>query len=231
LKIYKTNDENILQDCLKSFAFRNEYDIRANDVSRKILDRIKNDNIGEFTEGNILVEIIRQKITNSTFENFYVGAITKNDSIYVNVILDDGFSSKDYQRFVFTIYEVLRHELEHLDKYIMGKKPDEKYVQLYHDLRSSHSNEERVEMVAQYILSDTEIDSYVKSIMYVAKKQNKSAIEVIEQVIKRAFFGNDSQLMQEAMKNPGSVSIIDNVRKILKSKLVEYYPTFKEKWL
>jgi len=86
-------------------------------------------------------------------------------------------------------------------------------------------------MVAQYILSDIEIDSYVKSIMYVAKKQNKSVLEVIEQVIKRAFFGNNSEFMKESLKNDETKFIINNVRTVLREKLKEYYPNLKEKWL
>jgi hypothetical protein len=228
MKIYKTGT---LQDCLKSFSFRNKYDMQANNVARKILYRVKNGNIGEFSEGNIWVEIVRQKIVNPTFENFDVNAICNNDSIYINIILNDNFSVKDYQRFNFVIYDVLRHELEHLDKYVMGKRPDEKYVELYNDLKASHPIEEHINLVSQYILSETEIDSYVKSIMYVAKKQNKSALEVIEQVLKRAFFGNNKALMQELEKNPKIALIIDNVRSVLKNKLKEYYPVFKERWL
>jgi len=229
MNIYKTNEN--LQDCLRSFAFRNKYDLMANIISRKIFERVKNNNMGEFSDQNVWIEISRENIKNLTFENFHVGAVTKNDKIYVNIFLNDDFSSKDYQRFNFVIYDVLRHELEHLDKYIMGKRPDEKYVQLYNDLRSFHTDKEHVEMIAQYILSNVELDSYVKSIMYVAKKQNKSALEVIEQVIKRAFFGNDSKVMKELLKNPKTVLIIDNVRNALKNKLKEYYPVFKEKWI
>lgn len=220
-----------MQDCLRLFAFRNKYDLQSNNIARKIFEMVRNNRFGEFSEGNVWIEIAIHNFQNPTFENFHVSATTKNSNIYISIFLNNDFSSKDYQRFNFIIYDVLRHELEHFDKYIMGKYPDEEYVQLYNDLRSSHTNEEHVEMIAQYILSDTEIDSYIKSIMYVAKKQKKSALDVVEQVIKRAFFGNNSELMKEMMENSKIVEIINKVRKALKDKLMEYYPVFKEKWV
>ena len=229
MKIYKISES--LKDCIKVFAFRNKYDIRANDVVRKIFDRIKNNKMGEFGEKDIWVEISRQKIHKTTWENFYINAYTKNDKIYITVFLNDDFSKKDYQKLNYVLYEAIRHELEHLDDFIEGKKPDEKYVQLYHDLRNQHDIKEHIEMVSQYILSDVEIDSYVKSIVYVAKKQNKSVLEVIEQIIKRAFFGNNSEVMLEAMGDSETRGIIERTRKILRDKLKEYYPKFKEKWL
>lgn len=229
MKVYKTKD--ILQDCLMSFAFRNKYDVQSNDLVRKIFDRIKNNRTGEFSEDGIWVEISRQKIRKPTFENFYVGAITKNGRIYISIFLDKDFSEKDYQRMNFVLYEVIRHELEHFDKFVMGEKPDEEYVQLYNDLRSKHNIKEHVELVAKYILSPTEIDSYVKSIIYVAKKQKKLAIEVIEMVIKRAFFGNDSVTMADALRDMEIKVVVSGVREKLRGKIREYYPSFKEEWL
>jgi len=229
MKMYKTTD--LLKKCLMLFAFRNKYDIQSNDLVRKIFDRIKSDRMGEFGEDEIWVEISRQKIHNATFENFSVSANTKNGKIYVNIFLDKDFSEKDYQKINFVLYEVIRHELEHFDKYVMGEKPDEEYVQLYNDLRSKHNIKEHVELVAKYILSPTEIDSYVKSIIYAAKKQKKPAIEVIEMVIKRAFFGNDSVTMADALRDMEIKVVVSGVREKLRGKIREYYPTFKEEWL
>jgi len=228
MKIYKANIK--INDCLKVFAFRNKYSLRANDLVRKIFDRIKNDRMGEFGEEDIWVEIRRQKIPHSTFENFYVDANTKNDKIYLVIFLDHGFSEKDYQKLNFVLYEIIRHELEHVGKFSMDKKPDGKYVQLYYDLRNNNDIHDHVRMISQYILSDTEIDSYAKSIMYVAKKQNKSVLEIVDQVIKRAFFGNDSKIMVEVMQNKEMKNIVEYTKNKLKEKIKEYFPTFKETW-
>ena len=232
MKIYK--EDNALKDCIRRFAFRNKYDIQSNDIVNKIFDRIKNNKMDEFEENNIYVKVDYQdyqKISHLTFENFYIDAFTDDSGIHINILLSQNFSNKDYQKLNFNLYEAIRHELEHLDNFIAGKTPDEKYIQLYRDLRNKHDIKEHVEMVAQYILSDVEIDSYIKSIMYIAKKQNTPVLEVIEQVIKRAFFGNDSEHMKEAFKDPEIKGIIERTRELLRNKLKEYYPKFKEKWL
>ena len=59
-------------------------------------------------------EFIRGEYVN--FDNFNIYAITKNDNIYVSIILGKYFSKEDYQKFNFAIYEVIRHELEHMDE-------------------------------------------------------------------------------------------------------------------
>lgn len=229
MKIYKNN--TILKDCLRVFAFRNKYDIKANDIVRQIFDRVKNNAFGETSIDNVWIEIAKSDSLKKTFDNFHISAKTENDKIYVNIFLTSDFSKSDYQKFNYILYEVIRHELEHVDKYETGIRPDEKYVELYNNLMYFNDLVEHAQMVSDYVLSDTEIDSYVKSIMYTAKKQNKSAYEIIDMVIKRAFFNNDSEKMKVGMKNKEIASIIEKTRKELRDKIREYYPNFKEKWL
>jgi len=228
MKIYKVSD---LERCLKVFAFRNKYDMMSNDIVSVIFDKIKTNPSNQiFSYDNIQVEINKEFI-NSTFENFHIEAFSENNVIHLIISLNNDFSEKDYQRLNFVLYEVIRHELEHVDKFTQGKFPNEEYVKLYNSLIENQNAKERAQKVSQYILSDVEVDSYVKSIMYVAKKQNKSVLEVIEQVIKRAFFNNNSKLMERELKDDEIFGIIESTRKILRGKLKEYYPNFKEKWL
>ena len=87
MKIYKTS---ALQDCLMSFSFRNKYDMRANEVSRRIFDIVKNNRTGEFSDDNIRIDIARSEnneITNSTFENFHIIASAENDKINITILL------------------------------------------------------------------------------------------------------------------------------------------------
>ena len=104
-------------------------------------------------------------------------------------------------------------------------------MQIYDTLMGIGNREDNIEIIAQYILSDTEIDAYAKSIMYVAKKQDKTVLDIIEQVIKRVFFGNNSEVMKKLMSNLETIKIIENVRNSLMERIKQYYPTFKEKWL
>jgi uncharacterized protein YeeX (DUF496 family) len=129
------------------------------------------------------------------------------------------------------LYEVIRHELEHVYKYESGFRPNDKYVELYNNIMYSSDLIDHAQMVSDYILSDTEIGSYTKSIMYTAKRQNKSAYEIIDSVINRAFFNNDPDKIKEGMGSEEVTLIIEKTRQVLRNKIREYYPSFEEKWL
>ena len=193
---------------------------------------VKNKRFGEYSKDEIWIELVNVKnVLSLTFDNFSVKAVTKDDSIYLTILINDAFSELDYPSLNYVLYEVIRHELEHKDRFILNKRPDAKYVELYNKLMSNMSLEEHTGTISEYILSETEIDSYIKSIMYVAKKQKVSAYDVIEQVIKRAFFNNDSKLMLEGIENSRIKSLVEKTREELRHKIREYYPRFKETWL
>ena len=232
MKIY--NAIEATNSCIRIFAFRNKYDILANRVAEWIFSLIKNGNLGEYIYDNIHVDISNsEKETHLNFNNFKIGAECRGNDIQIDIFLKSDFSKSDYQSFNYVLYEVIRHELEHQDRFILGKNPDDEYVKTYDQLMndSGLKLEEHSELIAKYILSDSEIDSYVKSIMYVAKKQKRSAIEIIEQVLNRAFFNNNEKLMTDGTKNDRIVSLVEKTRNVLRNKLVEYYPKFKEKWI
>lgn len=230
MKIYKNSA--IIKDCIYAFSFRNKYDIISNDVARYIFDLVKNKKFGEYSKDDIWIEIAKiDKLNKLTFDNFSIKAVTKNGSIYLSIFINDDFNETDYQNFNYVLYEVIRHELEHKDSFILNKRPDSKYVEMYNKLLSNMDLEEHAETISEYILSDTEIDAYVKSIMYVAKKQKVSTYDIIEQVIKRAFFNNNSNSMLEGIKNSKIKSLVEKTRDGLRAKIIEYYPKFKEQWL
>lgn len=236
MKIYKNSEA--IKNFIYLFSFRNKQDILANDFVKWIFDLVKNKSFGEHNRDNVFVKInsSKTKINPATFSNFHIVSKTEDADIHLSIFIYDEFFSGDYQNFNYVLYEVIRHELEHIDKFILDRKPDENYVKLYNQLLSttilSESDlESHAELISQYILSDTEIDSYVKSIMYVAKKQNVSAIDVIEQVIKRTFFNNNSELMKKGFENNNIRLIIEKTRKELRSRLSKFHPKFKEIWL
>ena len=66
MNIYKTNDKLLLENCLRHFAFRNEYDVMTNEIVHYIFDKIKNNYIGELSEGNVWAEIIHGNLDNPT---------------------------------------------------------------------------------------------------------------------------------------------------------------------
>ena len=206
----------------------------SNEVVSKIFDLLKNKKLGSYNIDNFVVEITRAKIKDipGTFDNFKIDAKTTEDFIvYVSILINEDFSELDYQSLNYALYEVIRHELEHINKLTLDKKPDGNYVDIYNQLLFVVDLEEHVNLVSQYILSEVEFDSYLRSIIYAAKKQKRSAIEVIEQVLKRAFFNNNTELMTEGNKNENIKAIVEETRQVLRKGLVRFNPKFKEMWL
>lgn len=224
-----TNVANVKSDIL-CVSYRNQYDVIANNIVKIVFQKIKNGEL-EFNIDNVWIRIVKKEEL-SSFENFLVDAyIDDLELIRLDIYRNSQFSEKDYNIFNYDLYESIRHELEHVNNLKLGKKPDSEYFDTLKAIDSKPEFKKRVELVSKYMLSDTEVDAYARSMMYVAKKQNRHVFEVIEQVIKRAFFYNDSELMQIAIHDPEITNVINNVRTIFRNKLQDYYPRLKEKWI
>ena len=223
---------DIIKHDLLCVAYRNQYDLTANNIVKAIFHKIKNGETN-FNIENVQINIIEKDDLN-TFENFKIDAYVAGNNhglISLDIYINKNFSEKDYSRFYYDLYDATRHELEHINNLELGKKPNSEYFDIVKQIKSKPELEKRVNLVSRYMLSDTEVDAYIRSMMYVAKKQNKHVFEVIEQVIKRAFFYNNPELMKIALDNPEIKIIIDNVRGVFRDKLKDYYPNIKEKWL
>lgn len=86
------------------------------------------------------------------------------------------------------------------------------------------------EQVKNYILNPIEIDSYARSIVYVAKKEKRSFRSVLENVILRTFFKNDENIKGEWCKNPIVLKNVNNTIEALTKRIEEIYPRITEVW-
>ena len=155
-------------------------------------------------------------------------------AIFLTISLNKDFSPKDYERANYAIYEVLRHEFEHINNFILEKKPDDIYKDMYEKLlgyKGVAKNEEEllqnIKLVSECILSETEILSYVKSILYVAKKQKREVRDVIRQIFNRAFYNNKRENIIMAQRIPEVQEIINKTEKGLSNKMKQLYPRFQ----
>lgn len=233
-----------IENCLYKIAYRNEYDMLANEIAKEIFLNIKQNRTIDFliNKQNFVIKVqVQNTGKESSYDAFDIKAdmldfphgVNKRPEMIINIFLDNDFVSGDYQNFNYVLYEVIRHELEHYYKYSLGTYPDDDYKKLYSELINLKNKnlEEHIKLVSEYILSETEIDSYVKSIMYVAKKQHKPVTDIIEQVIKRAFFNNDPELARKSVGNKTIIDMLNYTRKKLIGKLKEFYPRFREVWI
>jgi hypothetical protein len=232
------------RDCLNIIAYRNKYDLASNQLTREIFDRVTSTKDGLIvTYENVVVNVkvdVVDKV--SSFENFDLSATTAIDVtksiqpvIDIHVALSKDFESKDYSHFYFALYEVIRHEIEHYHKYVIDSHPDKDYIQTYQELMNIKSPEKdllrHIQLVSKYILSDAEIDSYARSIVYVAKKQKVTPSQVMDQIFKRAFFNNNTEWIKIATNDINIWNVVELTQKTLWDRIKTLYPNFKEKWL
>jgi len=234
-----------IKDCLYVIAFRNKYDILPNEATKEIINAIKN-NKGELhiEKDNIPIHIHIEKLDKKTGEfneySFKIEAHSQANEnldepeIILIISLNKDFSPKKYEQINYVIYENLRHEFEHINNFILEKKPDDTYKDIYKKLLGYEGvakNEEEllqnIKLVSEYILSETEILSYVKSILYVAKKQKRDVKDVIRQIFNRAFYNNKRENMLLAQRIPEVQEIINKTEKGLSNKIKQLYPRFQ----
>ena len=230
MRIYTINSNVI--DCLRAIAYRNKYDVIANSTSQEIFKRaIINDEFAFdlYPFDNAVMKIRygkNESIESATAFDIkaYSQLIDDVAEIVINIKSKDSFSDKDYENFIYVLYEVVRHELEHAENFYQGKYPDESYRELYDKIFKGFPDNldgfaEHVDLISRYITCDEEIDSYAKSIYYIAKKRKVNVDEIIRQVFNRAFFNNRIEMGQLANDNPALSDKIEFARKTLEERI------------
>ena len=228
-----------IENIIKCVAFRNKYDLLSNDVAKKIFDVIKNnygtrtnakDSFYEKQEEEYVVDYLIQFVnrddikTNIKARFYYPDEIT-DPYVDINICIGLNFTEQDLERLYWKLYESIRHEYEHFNKYLKGFYPDQEYDKLVEALDNLNlSDIEKAQIAAKYILDPIEIDSYAKSIMYVAKKRKIPYLYVIEDVIDRVIFSNDKDIKNRMLKNKEIGIIMEDVRGGLVGRINKIYP-------
>lgn len=236
MKIYSLQN---MDECLKKIAYRNKYDKTAGEVSKEIFQAIVYDGKGyiEIERENLIVKVSieedEDRIEETNHFNLQAIAIPPQGSkeviVKIDIVTDKDFSLDNYERLNFLIYEVVRHELEHANQFFIGRLPDESYKEKYDKTISPLiDNEEglrcHVNNMATYILSNEELPAYARSIVYIAKKQNKDIDEVIRQIFNRAFFNNRIEIGKKVLSDPEMNRIVEDVKTKLKDTITKLYP-------
>lgn len=236
-----------IKECLKKIAYRNKYDLIANSLSREIFQRLvlnQEFSFDLFPIDKIVVKIragkntSQEKTVNEQYDNFTIKANSSLVEGEIEIILyvqfKYFFSKADYESFVYVLYEIIRHEIEHAYQFSIGKKPDESYKELYDKLFQGFPQNleyfsQHVDRVSQYLTSNEEIDAYAKSMVYIAKKRKVDVEQIIRQVFNRAFFNNRIEIGQMANKNPYITNKIENTRQRLVEHIKKLYPNITVK--
>ena len=146
---------------------------------------------------------------------------------YVDVRIRFGryFSEQDFERFHWFLYETIRHEYEHFNKYLKGFWPDDEYRKIVEDMKQlGLSDIEKAKVISRYMLHYIEIDSYVKSIIYVAKKRKVPCSSVIWDILDRFLFENNKATQERMMNNPEISQIVNDIKDGLLGKIQKIFP-------
>jgi len=235
-----TSTKNILY----KLTFRNKYDLLANNLSRNIFNLIKakNDSFNTvFVSSGFIIELnvvsgVKIKLKNNTFQIdaafFYPESTTeKIPKIKINIVINVNFSPVDYQKFNYDLYEKVRHEYEHYDKYTVGFRLDNEYINTAWSLKRKQLDIKRIELIKNHILSTTELDAYARSIVYIAKKRKVDYKQVIDEIINKLFYHNNREKEIELKKIPDVIWNEMQIKEKLEGRINEIFQQFHETFL
>jgi len=231
-----------IETALKIFAFRNKYDILSNKVASKIFGAIKNriDNKINFEDSILDQECIidfsvsfnKEYSKKMEVKAVFTCPFEKNNeqgieaNIDIKIYLKADFAKHDLERLYYRIYEAVRHEYEHFDKYLKEEMPSDEYKEIFESLEKINLEDiNKARLIAKYILDPIEIDSYAKSIMYIAKKRGIPYSAIIDDIIKRAMFSDNNDIEEKMNRNTEVVNLIKQVKDGLIKRIKEIYPT------
>jgi hypothetical protein len=223
MRIIKTDAQNIF----KKIAFRNRYDLLANEATRDIFETIKNNYQNtreskesfEYKNTNYIIDLklshdnlIDKKFDmRADFNEPDVKAQTP-PYIEIRITLDYNFSKDDFERLNYAIYEFIRHEYEHFYSYDHDIFSSKEY---YDNLRAlqdmSLSLLERAKLVEKNVLDPYEIDAYARSVVYVAKKRKVRFQKVLWEALDIMFFGFSEKDQNLGRQNREIMNIYNNI--------------------
>ena len=252
MKIYLLNKDEKANfiDYLYISAFRNKYDIAANEIIKGIFQEIVNNRhsfLKEYPELKCEISITIINSNQDYFEykkgfeyrNFGIKAwndalFSGNDFIYSNIFLEitlpKNFSNKDYNNLNYVLYESIRHELEHPYTFKSEKKPQDEYAERAEKIsnlgpiNSSEKLFENCKLMSEQITNSQEISPFAKSIYFVSKKKNQHYENTIDEVLNRTFYHNNLENIKLGKEDKRIISLFNDTKNKLIMKIQELFP-------
>ena len=250
MKIYKLNGDTDIQKFLFISAFRNKFDLAANQISKNVFESIienKDSFLKKFPEFNCEIQATIKKISDDYIEHIkgfeyrrfgisacnkgaFVGNLFEYSYIFIDIVLSSGFSNRDYDSLNYSLYESIRHELEHINTFETEGKPDEEYMMIIDKMFKSippNSPEKLLEhcsLISSYFLNPQEIIAHSKSIYFISKKKRQDFKKTIEEVFNRVFFNNNIENIKIGKEDKRISSIVETTKNELIKKINSNFP-------
>ena len=247
MKVYSLD----IKEALCKLSYRNQYDVIANEVAREIFEAVvsgKTNFSKEYPKHKIQVKANVNKVSDEYIEKvkgikyvtfdvgaYNVGGFVANSytdcEVVIEITLAKSFSPKDYQSLNYTLYDAVRHEIEHKETFSNIGQPDEDYISLFNKVFKKKDLPllDHCKLMSQYLLNPQELPSYSKAIYYLSKKQGKNFRKVIEETVVRCFFNNEPETMTNGLNDPGISKLFVDVIVELEDSINKFYPRSKVK--
>ena len=222
-------DADVIEICPKIFSDIQSY-ISSNAplLSWNIIEMLKEDHRKKYNNATVTINASIQKVSDllMSYGKFNIGGLTLDggvgrQSVELDIRITDSFGQNSLNAFYMLLFNVLRHELQHVLDNINERYPDTPVSTGYANLVGKITNK------SNEILSEKELESYIRGFMLKAKRERKSFIKIVEEYINIIFYaGNKNIIMRypfypelERIENETIAEIISSAEEIYKRRM------------
>jgi hypothetical protein len=150
----------------------------------------------------------------------------KDEKIIINLYLTNRFSDSEFNSLFYRLSEGVKHELDH--KRIFNENPDssKEIDYIFEDLKDQDISRSFVPRV-NYILSNVELEPYVRGLMHRARKQGKLFEDLISETINRVLYNGSVEVRKKAIDNFGENLIAKSEKNIYDAFIEKKNEIFK----
>jgi hypothetical protein len=197
-------DTDAIQICPKIFSDVRSLalsgSLRSQTLSYDIIKVLKEQDRAKYKNAKVTINVSIDVYGGAlSYGEFDIGGLTldygtEKQDIEVDAKITKSFNSNNFRNFYMLLFDVIRHELQHVldninKRYDDNHNKDDSYGGLVDQIR----------LLSEKILSERELGSYIRGWMLQAKRERKSFIEIAKNSIEVSFYGKDKKLF---MKHP-----------------------------
>lgn len=134
--------------------------------------------------------------TSLAHDEFDIGGLTLDygtieQHVELSVKVTKNFKQNNYKDFYMLLFNIVRHELQHVYDNLRKKYDNKKINDTSSDLI------ERIARKSEEILSKKELESYIRGLMLRAKRERKSFVKITEEFVEISFYGKKKELIMK----------------------------------
>lgn len=222
-------DADVIEICPKIFSDIQSYIFSGEpSLSWNIVEMLKEGGLKKYNNATVTISASFQKVSDQlmSYSKFNIGGLTINkgvdkQNIELDIRITDSFGKNSLNAFYMLLFNVLRHELQHVLDNINERYPPAPVSANYVNLVGKITNK------SDEILSEKELESYIRGFMLKAKRERKSFVKIVEEYINIIFYAGNKNIMMrypfypelERIESETVARIISTAEEIYKRKM------------